>query len=302
MEADLGLIFDRLDKDVWLFSKDTRPIQQHKTMYEDGDLEVRRMPITFTSVKQARKYYDLLAKQIVRWRMIRQAEDPLRGQWMPSKIFRKDAVGDPNVQPQVSEEAKFEVRKIMVYFDGKRRQWETAFKPIFQHSRATTGGADFLGATVLALMMTASYLDLISGHPESIFDDRLENFAKVVSLARQVLEYPSKNENTKRSTFSFDWGVVQPLFTVGTRCRDSFIRRPAISLLVNYPRREGVWDNAMAAVISAWVMHTEEDGIEGGLIPESARLRIVSNEFDSSKRQVIMQWTRGEDLIYEKSL
>lgn len=50
----------------------------------------------------------------------------------------------------------------------------------------------------------------------------------------------------------------------------------------------------MAAKIATWIMNTEEGGIhvEGGLIPELARLHIVSNEFDLSKRQAILQCTK----------
>jgi hypothetical protein len=198
---DLGMIFDRLDRDVWMFSKDTRPIQQHKSMYDDGDMQLQRMPTRFSSLKEARKHYELLAKQTVRWRMIHHTENPLTGQWTPSRIFRKDAIGDPNVQPQFSEEVKLELRKIMAYFDGKRRQWEAAFKPIFQYSRTPAGSADFLGANVLALIITGSHLSLTTGHPESIFDDRLEDFAKVVALARQVLEHPTKARTLSKQPF-----------------------------------------------------------------------------------------------------
>ena len=44
----------------------------------------------------------------------------------------------------------------------------------------------------------------------------------------------------------------------------------------------------MAAVIAIWIMNMEEDGIEGDCIPESARLCIVTNEFDLSKWQAIL--------------
>lgn len=155
--------------------------------------------------------------------MIHYTENLLRGQWTPSRIFRKDAIGNPSVQPQFSEEVKLEVRKIMLYFDGKRRQWEAAFKPIFRYSWAPAGSADVLGANVLALITNGSHLSLTTGHPESIFDNRLEDFAKVVALARQVLEHPSKARNSKQATFSFDCEVVNHPSTVATRCRSPFI-------------------------------------------------------------------------------
>lgn len=63
-----------------------------------------------------------------------------------------------------------------------------------------------------------------------------------------------------------------------------------MSLLVEYPRREGTWNSAMAAAIAAWMVNTEEEGgAQAGYISESARLRIVSNKFDLSKRQALLQ-------------
>lgn len=58
----------------------------------------------------------------------------------------------------------------------------------------------------------------------------------------------------------------------------------------------------MVAVIATWIMNREEDGIEGGCIPESARLRIVSNEFDLPKRQAILQCTKKVQGIEQRVL
>jgi hypothetical protein len=152
--------------------------------------------------------------------------------------------------------------------------------------------ADFGISAVLAITAVSGRIALTTGHPESVYDDDVKDFANIVTLSRQVLEYPGNQQITRQATFSFDYGVVNPLYIVATRCRDPYIRREAISLLVNYPRREGTWDSAMAATIATWIMNTEEDGIEGGYVPESARLHIVSNEFDLLKRQAILQCTK----------
>jgi hypothetical protein len=65
-----------------------------------------------------------------------------------------------------------------------------------------------------------------------------------------------------------------------------------MSLLVEYPRPEGTWDRAMAAAIAAGMVSTEQDGgAQAGYIPESARLHIVSNKFDLSKWQAILQYS-----------
>lgn len=47
----------------------------------------------------------------------------------------------------------------------------------------------------------------------------------------------------------------------------------------------------MTAVIATWIMKTE-DGTKGDCMLESTRLRIVSNEFDPTKRQTNSQCTK----------
>jgi hypothetical protein len=41
VEVDMGMIFDRLYREVWTFGQDTRPIEQQKSMYKDGYLASR---------------------------------------------------------------------------------------------------------------------------------------------------------------------------------------------------------------------------------------------------------------------
>ena len=122
IEDDLGLILGRLDREVWSFGQDTRPIQQHKAMYEEGYLSLERMPRNFTSLKEARRYYDLFARQTVRWRVIHHAEIPSMVQMLPSRTFRKVAVGDPSTPPQFSADIMEATRHGMLYFKGKGKQ------------------------------------------------------------------------------------------------------------------------------------------------------------------------------------
>lgn len=43
---------------------------------------------------------------------------------------------------------------------------------------------------------------------------------------------------------------VAHLFVVALGCRDPFLRREAVSLLKEKPRREGLWDSAIAVLVS----------------------------------------------------
>ncbi|OCL06943.1 hypothetical protein AOQ84DRAFT_223354 [Glonium stellatum] len=81
----------------------------------------------------------------------------------------------------------------------------------------------------------------------------------------------------RRPVFSFGFGVVASLYLVASRSRNPAIRRRAINLLLNYPRREGVWDSVVAGQI-AWECMTMEEsacinetGLSSDGIPNTAR-------------------------------
>lgn len=58
---------------------------------------------------------------------------------------------------------------------------------------------------------------------------------------------------------SFELSPIVPLFITACRCRDPHIRRRAISLLLSFRRREGVWDSLGAGMVAAQCMKKEED-------------------------------------------
>ena len=57
---------------------------------------------------------------------------------------------------------------------------------------------------------------------------------------------------------SFELSPIVPLFIVASRCRDPFIRRRALNLLLNCRRREGVWDSFGAGMVALQCMKKEE--------------------------------------------
>jgi hypothetical protein len=77
------------------------------------------------------------------------------------------------------------------------------------------------------------------------------NLKILLLYSKQVLECPYKKEIPKKQvTFSFDYGVVNPLYTASLACRDPIIWREAILLLASRPRREGIWGSAMYGTIA----------------------------------------------------
>ncbi len=79
----------------------------------------------------------------------------------------------------------------------------------------------------------------------------LEPIADATSILKQNVKH-------HRPVFAFSQGVVGPLYTVVAQCRDPMLRREAISLLLRYPRREGLWDSFSAGRMGWEIMNLEE--------------------------------------------
>ncbi len=81
---------------------------------------------------------------------------------------------------------------------------------------------------------------------ETVFDIHLEEFKKIISLTRTFLELEEEQKKALgcdlpyRNSFSFDLGILPPLWVVGSRCRGPTVRREAFRLFYLGRRREGV--------------------------------------------------------------
>ena len=93
----------------------------------------------------------------------------------------------------------------------------------------------------------------------------------------------------------FDDGLVASLFSAATRCRDRNIRRQAIKLLVEHPRREGLWDSAAAVKVACWLVNLEEEAMLDGSVPESSRLRIEKMDTNLTERKVVVLCSKRND-------
>lgn len=122
----------------------------------------------------------------------------------------------------------------------------------------------------------------------TVFDSLIPVYQDLVDLSESIL----KGSNTFVNfapRFCLDTGVVMPLWSVAHKCRDKSIRQRAISLLLSFPRREGLWDSTLAGKITECVMNFEEDYRESGVIPEWARIYQLKFETDLEQRTVWLE-------------
>ena len=100
---------------------------------------------------------------------------------------------------------------------------------------------------------------------ELSFDQHYLQFNRMLDLLESITSAMSSDQGDKsppsKLLFSFELGVVLPLFIISTKCRDPTLRRRAIALLHSINRREGLWDSQGAAKVAETIMNMEEEGL-----------------------------------------
>ncbi|KAJ3483174.1 hypothetical protein NLG97_g7366 [Lecanicillium saksenae] len=97
---------------------------------------------------------------------------------------------------------------------------------------------------------------------ELAFDEFLPVFKDLVIEASEILQVLRNHidaDTDARPAFSFTMSVVEGLFWAGHGCRDPVTRRDILHLIKVWPRREGIWDNALMAAMLETSIGLEEN-------------------------------------------
>jgi hypothetical protein len=89
---------------------------------------------------------------------------------------------------------------------------------------------------------------------QTAFDQHKGRFEDVVHHADIILTLSGT-----RPSFTFEMGVIPPLYFVATKCRDPTIRRRALSLLKKALERESSWRASHAARALEQIIALEEE-------------------------------------------
>jgi len=99
------------------------------------------------------------------------------------------------------------------------------------------------------------------------------------------------SQSRHKPVFTFSHGTSGPLYTVATKCRLPELRRAATALLLQYPRREGLWDSFTAGRIGWEAMRFEEEMCRD-LFGESFQVKAASDIPACCRvRDVEVAWT-----------
>ncbi|KAF7543414.1 hypothetical protein G7Z17_g10759 [Cylindrodendrum hubeiense] len=137
--------------------------------------------------------------------------------------------------------------------ESRLTQWSQHFGDYLSTSGIESSSAPvaimMMWHTTARILLTASLDD-----DEANFDQFLPEFTEIVEKT-EVLLYSSSIK------FSVDIGVVPLLYYVALKCRHPRVRRQAIKMLIDSPRREAVWDSLGAACVLQVVLEVEERGL-----------------------------------------
>ena len=102
---------------------------------------------------------------------------------------------------------------------------------------------------------------------ESIYDRHHIHFERVFTLVDSISNTDPASQTAEIKpnhpiNFSFDLGIVMPLFFATVKCRDPHLRRRGLAHLRSINCREGVWDSAGAAMVAERLVAIEEEGLE----------------------------------------
>ena len=153
---------------------------------------------------------------------------------------------------------------------------------------------DSTGIILLEIHHVSLYimLDTALDKSKTLWSDPTSPFLRIINLSASLLPPAGTSSPTvsKLSHYSFDLGIIGPLFYTAIKCWDPSIRSEALTLLRHseIPYREGMWSAEAAAIMAERIIHIQEDLAAGtenrGSNPDAVKPSDTSQE--SIKRDI----------------
>ncbi|OBT44386.1 hypothetical protein VE00_07052 [Pseudogymnoascus sp. WSF 3629] len=123
-----------------------------------------------------------------------------------------------------------------------------------------------------------------------LHDEHHGLYGHIVALGKDLFDQQRATGSKDGYVFSFEPGVIFPLFFVAIKCRHPLIRRQAIALLETADHQEGTWESVGAAKVAEFVMGIEEENLPQGAgseqVLESARVHLVNISSTIERRRI----------------
>lgn len=278
--------------------------------------------------QEATGYFDYIStypKPLPQFRDLNEAWTSLHQRWhMLLKWVKAMHCGWVSGFPH---DSKLEVQKKSLAYDFQL--WESGLHELgaTMHDRSPRE-ASIYKLLECHVILADSVLETASSPLEMKWDDRVEQFQRVVEACRVITESemagavtfplasppqilvkgryaPDLADSATTSTMkpksplTFDMGVCMILLHVVNKCRDARVRYDAIRLLEEHPRLEGVWDSLIIAQVGRAIDDVERNG--ASLEEASARgapaAEIPSDQRVVMTKAVLSDKVRSADLL-----
>jgi hypothetical protein len=271
---------------------DPRSVDVHLELKHEGKETIEKMPQQFYTVEEARIFLDLITRRLMHFNCSihprgkppspassRESTPTKPGPWvdgMPAEPMPFIDGKIPIEQTQSIRSSR-ELLSEQGALNNELGAWREAFRPLLTYARST-GGQEAISALTMTISAVSSSISLRAAFfiNESAYDIFLPEFRIIVDYSRILLGLqqsqsglammkdgdPLTDDSGTGPTinFAFDFGVVPALYLVMVKCRDPKLRRAAMRLLEENPRREGVWDSVATTALGRWVISLEEEG------------------------------------------
>ncbi|PBP21013.1 hypothetical protein BUE80_DR008177 [Diplocarpon rosae] len=213
-----------------------------------------RMPKVFDSLSEAGEFYSSIVRFAVTF----------VSQGLPRMARAGSLTGTYTIEV-IDAVIPREIMKAQAALTESLQRWMAAFTPLKTAAKYTSRD-DRKASITLELQIKATYMGTVKSlaQDELVFDKYHQTYTDIVNLSEELLNC---SDDSTVPSFSFDSAIIIPLWFTGHKCRSPILRRRVISLLLKYPRREGVWDSNFAGLVIDCLRSFEEQYIEGGRIP-----------------------------------
>ncbi|PVH89123.1 hypothetical protein DL98DRAFT_647709 [Cadophora sp. DSE1049] len=251
--SQLSGSFARLDFESTMFGQRAPHLHVLPAGSIDRDLYV---PLSFESIFEARRYMDILSNGMLRFRgklLEIASQSPPETTLGPLFQYLWDHASTRSID--------LTNHPILFSELGRLRDnmavWSSAFEDLKNRFGLESGHLRSLVLLELQHFYAHLLLSTCQTTKEVLCDSFNQLFYKVIQLAKRYLDLQSAKSSAV-PIFALDSGIIPALYLTAYKCRCPRIRREAISLMVQAPCQEGMWDGKMIAKFMTKVVELEE--------------------------------------------
>jgi hypothetical protein len=275
LDDQLIQIFSQLAIQVVFFAE-KRSVQTGQILQsESRPPQEQPMPEVFGSFREAFLYHRNLTRRSTHFlsRSVPKSRSKYAG-WLPSDEKRaRDFQFEPDQASLIANTL----------------HWTKAFEPVLKSFTDITA-LEWRKSRILRVQMLVTYssLRVMSTSDETVYDASDSIFQEIADISAEVVTAMCHTSFSKTTNFSFDAGIIIPLYLTVMKCRNVVIRRETIALLLKIPWREGIWDSFFVGNVGRWAMVVEEEFLMDNYIPGWARISGVVWSSDLHKRTAVL--------------